>query len=174
MLAKLEERGFYEVVKKKFIPTPLGLEFIAALPAIATTPDMTALWHEQQQMIEAGELTVDAFLDELESFIADQVKNVDLGGIQAQAKEAPPQLNAKCPLCGGELAVTPRVIGCRQCEFRFWPEVSGKTLTFGQIETLLTKGKTGVLKGFKTKAGKTFDAALRLDGEAKAQFVFSR
>ncbi|KPW70606.1 Orf50, partial [Pseudomonas syringae pv. coriandricola] len=67
------ERGFYAVEKKKLIPTALGLEFIAALPTIATTPDMTALWHEQQQMIEAGELTVDAFLDELEDFIAHQV-----------------------------------------------------------------------------------------------------
>lgn len=173
MLAKLQERGFYEVVKKKFIPTPLGLEFIAALPAIATTPDMTALWHEQQQMIEAGELTVDTFLDELERFIADQVVNVDLGNVQARTKEAPPQLNAKCPMCGSELAVTPKMIGCRGCQFRLWPEVSGKKLTFGQIETLLTKGKTGVLKGFKNKEGKTFDAALRLDPEGKVKIAFN-
>ncbi|MFU0498058.1 DNA topoisomerase, partial [Pseudomonas syringae pv. actinidiae] len=86
VLAKLQERGFYAVEKKKLIPTALGLEFIAALPAIATTPDMTALWHEQQQMIEAGELTVDAFLDELESFIADQVQNIDLGNVQGDGK----------------------------------------------------------------------------------------
>ncbi|MBJ2293282.1 DNA topoisomerase 3 [Pseudomonas sp. MF5691] len=174
MLTKLQERGFYEVVKKKFIPTSLGLEFIAALPAIATTPDMTALWHEQQQMIEAGELTVDAFLDELERFIAHQVGTVDLGNVQALVKDAPPELNAKCPMCGGELAVTSRVIACRGCQFRLYPEISGKNLTFGQIETLLTKGKTGVLKGFKSKAGKTFDAALRLDAEAKVQMVFNR
>ncbi|EGH18708.1 Orf50, partial [Pseudomonas savastanoi pv. glycinea str. race 4] len=38
VLAKLQERGFYAVEKKKLIPTALGLEFIAALPAIATTP----------------------------------------------------------------------------------------------------------------------------------------
>ncbi|RMU53606.1 DNA topoisomerase III, partial [Pseudomonas savastanoi pv. glycinea] len=67
-------------------PTALGLEFIAALPAIATTPDMTALWHEQQQMIEAGELTVEEFLDELEGFIADQVQNIDLGNVQGDGK----------------------------------------------------------------------------------------
>lgn len=174
MLAKLQERGFYSVVKKKLIPTPLGLEFIAALPVIATTPDMTALWHEQQQMIEAGELTVDAFLDELERFIADQVGSVDLGNVQGQAKDAPPQLNAPCPLCGSELVITPRVIGCRGCQFKLWPEISRKTLTFGQIETLLTKGKTGVIKGFKNKDGKAYDASLRLDGEAKVQIVFSR
>ena len=175
MLAKLQERGFYAVEKKKLIPTPLGLEFIAALPAIATTPDMTALWHEQQQMIEAGELTVDAFLDELERFIADQVKGVDLGNVQGTAKPAPASLNAQCPMCGTDLAVTSRIIGCRGCTWKFYPEVSGKMLTPGQIETLLTKGKTGVLKGFHSKkTGKSFDAALKLNHEAKLEFVFSR
>ncbi|RMN74240.1 type IA DNA topoisomerase [Pseudomonas savastanoi] len=174
VLAKLQERGFYGVEKKKLIPTPLGLEFIAALPAIATTPDMTALWHEQQQMIEAGELTVDAFLDELEDFIAHQVQNVDLGNVQGDGKPVLDSLNAQCPMCGSELAVTPRVIGCRGCDFKFYPEVSGKMLSPGQIEALLTKGKTGVLKGFHSKkTGKSFEAALKLNHEAKLEFVFS-
>ncbi|WP_460409124.1 type IA DNA topoisomerase [Pseudomonas amygdali] len=175
VLAKLQERGFYAVEKKKLIPTPLGLEFIAALPAIATTPDMTALWHEQQQMIEAGELTVEAFLDELEGFIADQVENIDLGNVQGDGKPVLDSLNAQCPMCGGELAVTPRVIGCRACAFKFHPEVSGKMLSPGQIEALLTNGKTGVLKGFHSKkTGKSFEAALKLNHEAKLEFVFSR
>lgn len=174
MLVKLRERGYYTVEKKKLIPTPLGLEFIAALPAIATSPDMTALWHEQQQMIEAGELSAQAFLDELELFIAHQVGNVDLGNLQAPARETPPQLAARCPMCGNELVVTTRQIGCRGCQFKLYPEISGKVLTFGQIETLLTKGKTGVLKGFKSKAGKPFDAGLKLNHEAKVEFVFNR
>jgi len=173
MLAKLQDRKFYTVEKKKLVPTPLGLEFVAALPEIATSPDMTALWHEQQQKIEQGELTVDAFLDELELFIADQVKNVDVGNIQIQAAQPAFQVNAKCPMCGGELAITPRVIGCRGCAFKLYPEISKKTLTSGQIETLLTKGKTGVLKGFKSGAGKPFDAALRLDAEGKVKIVFN-
>jgi DNA topoisomerase-3 len=175
MLTKLQERGFYAVEKKKLIPTALGLEFIAALPAIATTPDMTALWHEQQQMIEAGELTVDAFLDELERFIADQVQGVDLGNVQGTGKPSPIALKANCPMCGTDLVVTTRVIGCRGCEWKLYPEISGKMLTAGQIESLLTQGKTGVLKGFHSKkTGKSFDAALKLNHEAKVEFVFNR
>ncbi len=175
MLAKLRERGFYAVVKKKLIPTQLGIEFIAALPAIATTPDMTALWHEQQQMIEAGEMTVDAFLDELESFIAGQVGNVDLSGVQVQAKDLAPQLTAKCPMCGGELVMTSSQVGCRSCKFKLFLVIAQKTLTLGQIESLLTKGKTGVLKGFMSKkTGKPFEAALRLNHEAAVEFVYSR
>lgn len=175
MLAKLHDRGLYAVEKKKLVPTPVGLEFVAALPTIATAPDMTALWHEQQLMIEAGELTVDAFLDELERFIAHQVSNVDLSNLQVPATPEPPQLNARCPMCGNGLASTSKLIACRNCAFKLYPEIAQKTLTFGQIETLLSQGKTGVLKGFKSKStGKPFDAALRLNHEAKVEFVFNR
>lgn len=171
ILESLLERKFYTIEKKKFVPTPLGLEFVAALPEIATSPDMTALWHEQQQKIERGELSVNEFLDELEAFIADQIRNVDVGNIQQQAAF---QIDAKCPMDGGELKVTPRVIGCLSCSFKLWPEISKKTLTSTQLQALLTKGRTGVIKGFKSGAGKSFDAALKLDGEGKVQMVFNR
>lgn len=82
ILELLRERGFYTVNKKMLVPTELGISLIQALPPIMTTPDMTALWHEQQRMIEAGELTVDSFLDELEAFVAFQVDNVDLSRLK--------------------------------------------------------------------------------------------
>lgn len=171
MLAKLLERGFYTVEKKKLIPTPLGLAFIGALPAIATTPDMTALWHEQQRMIEAGEMTVDAFLDDLETFIGQQVRTLDLGSIKGEPPA--PTVQVPCPMCGGQLATTTKLIACRGCPYRLYPEVAQKQLSVEQIEQLLTKGRTGVIKGFKSREGKAFDAALRLDKDGKVEFQFA-
>jgi len=37
---------------------------------------------------------------------------------------------------------------------------------------LLTKGKTAVIKGFKSKAGKAFDAGLKLDENYQVVFDF--
>lgn len=82
ILKLLLERGFYAINKKQIVPSELGISLIQALPPIMTTPDMTALWHEQQRMIEAGALTVDSFLDELETFVAFQVDNVDLSRLK--------------------------------------------------------------------------------------------
>ncbi|WP_277973369.1 type IA DNA topoisomerase [Pantoea agglomerans] len=82
IISLLEERGFYSTEKGKIIPTDLGISLIQALPAIMTTPDMTALWHEQQKMIEAGELDVDTFLDELETFVSFQVDHVDISRLK--------------------------------------------------------------------------------------------
>lgn len=45
-------------------------------------------------------------------------------------------------------------------------------LTDDEIRELLTKGKTGVLKGFKNKQGKRFDAALVFDADFNTGFVF--
>ncbi|HFE9059111.1 TPA: type IA DNA topoisomerase, partial [Pseudomonas aeruginosa] len=93
---KLQERGFYTIEKKKLVPTALGVAFIQALPRIATTPDMTALWHEQQVMIERGELSVDAFLDELEAFIGEQISTIDLGDMPIAGRAGVEPLAARC------------------------------------------------------------------------------
>ncbi|HBP4890431.1 TPA: type IA DNA topoisomerase [Pseudomonas aeruginosa] len=174
MLGKLKERGFYTVEKKKLVPTALGVAFIQALPRIATTPDMTALWHEQQVMIEGGELSVDAFLDELERFIGEQIGKIDLGDLPIERAGGIEPLKVGCPMCGGELARTAKVVGCKGCEFRLWPSIAGKALATSHLESLLGKGKTGLIKGFKNKEGKVFDAALRLDAQGKVQFEFPK
>lgn len=177
MLETLQKRGFYTVEKKKLIPTELGLSFIASLPEIATAPDMTALWHEQQQMIEQGGMSVDDFLDALEDFIAGQVGNVDLSGMtdgvpQTQSSQRP-RLTAVCPKCNGAVVISTKVYACSGCDLKVWGEVASKKLTLPQVETLFSKGKTALLKGFKSKAGKSFDAKLVLDtATGKVSFEF--
>jgi DNA topoisomerase-3 len=42
-------------------------------------------------------------------------------------------------------------------------EFFGKKLTQKQVETLVLKGKTGALNGFKNEDGSTFSGVLRLD-----------
>lgn len=170
MIEKLFERRYCTLEKNKVIPTKHGLDFYNALPAIATQPDMTALWHEQQQQIEAGELTVEAFLDELETFIARQIAAIDLGSLQGL------NITTPCPMCGGELAPNSKTISCKACEFHIFRDICGKELTEEQVTQLLTTGKTGLIKGLKSsKAGsKAFDASLKLTAEGKVEFIFPK
>lgn len=82
-----------------------------------------------------------------------------------------------CPLCGkpvikdsyGHYSCIGRKEGCK---FRIWSEVSGKKLTDANVKALLTKGHTNTLNDFKSKSGKTFDAALRLEADGSLKFVF--
>lgn len=73
----LYERGYFEYKGKKLIPTPLAIEFVNGLPDILTYPDMTALWFEQQREIEKGSLSVNAFLDGIDHFVAEQINQAE-------------------------------------------------------------------------------------------------
>ncbi|WP_034446774.1 DNA topoisomerase III [Butyrivibrio sp. AE2032] len=90
-----------------------------------------------------------------------------------------------CPVCGGEIVKTPFGYGCsnykkddpeHSCKFNIG-QIAGKKLNDGQVKELLTNGITQTISGFKSKAGKPFDAKLALnkgeDGKATGiKFVF--
>lgn len=73
--------------------------------------------------------------------------------------------DAVCPLCGGEIVQTPFGYGCANydkldegsCKFSIG-KMAGKDLSEAQVRELLTNGKTATIRGFKSKAGKKFDA----------------
>lgn len=176
MLKTLLNRRFYTIEKKKFIPTKLGINFVHALPAMATEPDMTALWHEQQQRIEKGEMTCDAFLDELEIFIADQLKKIDINGLSPSDINASSgqndALTAPCPNCGKQVVLTMKNACCSTCSFKLWRKLAGKTLSKTHIEAIISKGRCEEINGFVSKAGKTFSALVVLDDNKMGQVKF--
>lgn len=81
-----------------------------------------------------------------------------------------------CPLCGGEIILGHKGYGCsnwrKGCKFVIWKEIAGKTLTLHQVQTLLSKGKTPMIKGFVSKDGRKFEAHLLLEqGQVKFEFA---
>ncbi len=83
----------------------------------------------------------------------------------------------RCPKCGlGQIIEGKKGRGCNRyregCDFVVWYEMAGKKLTEKQIATLIGKGRTGVIKGFKSRAGNKFEARLRLDSDYKVVFEF--
>ena len=49
---------------------------------------------------------------------------------------------------------------------------ASRNLSDDEIRELLTTGKTKVLKGFKSKQGKSFDAVVAFDADYNTTFVF--
>ncbi len=80
-----------------------------------------------------------------------------------------------CPLCAAEVREQPKSYSCsgwkQGCTFVIWKTIAGKRISCPTAKTLLTKGQTGQLKGFKSKAGKPFEARLKLvDGQVQLDF----
>lgn len=75
-----------------------------------------------------------------------------------------------CPICGGEIVQTPFGFGCanyskddsESCRFSIG-KMAEKSLTESQVKELLTNGRTGTIRGFKSKTGKKFDARVALN-----------
>jgi DNA topoisomerase-3 len=81
--------------------------------------------------------------------------------------------NLVCPKCGREVRVFEKGAGCTErekCGFVIWREIGHKKLSDEHLKMLVNKKKTGMIKGFKTKEGKEFEAALVLDKEFKVRF----
>jgi len=81
----------------------------------------------------------------------------------------------KCPACGKPVMETPKAFGCSDwrngCKFAVWKWTSGKRISADTARTLISRGSTATLKGFKSKAGKPFQARLKIEnGAVKLDF----
>jgi DNA topoisomerase-3 len=57
------------------------------------------------------------------------------------------------------------------CKFKFGAAICGKKISDETAKDLISKGETSVVKGFVSKAGKKFDAKLKIvSGEVKFEF----
>ena len=72
--------------------------------------------------------------------------------------------------------LTPQVVRCqkRDCGLVVFRNICEKQLSDKQIIDLLTIGKTPVIKGFRGKGGKEFDAALMFDENYQVVFEFPK
>jgi DNA topoisomerase-3 len=116
ILETLFKREFLERRDKHVISTELGRMLIAAMPPLATKPDLTAVWELAMERISQGQMSLDQFLQAM----LRQLRQLIDAGIQGGPIKAP---GAKpCPSCGtGVLrerkSKTGGFVGCSR-----WPD----------------------------------------------------
>jgi DNA topoisomerase III len=82
---------------------------------------------------------------------------------------------ADCPLCNGKMIETSKAYNCSEwrngCKAVIWKTIAHKKITPAMAKKLLSKGETGVLKGFKSTKGTDFEVNLKLvDGKVEMDF----
>lgn len=157
--------------KKALVPTEKGLAVydIVRDKKIADV-EMTGMWENALSKIESGEMNPDTFHKSTEVH-ASQITS-ELLGVQLTLST---QQDLTCPKCGtGRILLYPKVAKCdnANCGLVIFRNKSDKQLTDKQVTELVTTKKTGVIKGFKSKAGKSFDASLTFDDQFNVVFVF--
>lgn len=157
--------------KKNLVPTDKGLAVyrIVKDKKIADV-EMTGMWETALAKIEAGSMDADTFRKGIEVYAAQITAELLSVQLSFASGETCP-----CPKCGsGRILFYPKVAKCSNvdCTLTIFRSKCDKQLTDKQIVELVTKRKTGLIKGFKGKNGKAFDASLVLDEQFNVTFSF--
>lgn len=156
---------------KSLVPTPKGMAVYGVVKdkRIADV-QMTGMWEAALANIEKGEMNSDTFGQGIR-VLTGQITTELLGS----SIEHDGGNNLVCPKCGAKkVLIYDKVAKCRNvdCSLTIFRNKCGKQLTEKHIADLLSNRKTGLIKGFKSKEGKSFDASLVLDDSFAVQLQF--
>lgn len=171
IIETLFARDYIRRDKKSLVPTDKGLAVYEVVKdkQIADV-ELTGMWEDAFLKIETGEREADNFKKSIEVYASKITEELLATTIITNELQT-----LVCPKCKCEtILVYPKVAKCTkaECGLVIFRSICGKTISETQISDLLSKGKTGIIKGLKSKVGKQFDASLELDTDFKVKFVF--
>ena len=161
-----EKKQFMRRERKDLVPTQKGVELVQLLRVIGvqvlTSPDITGEWEHKLVLMQKGRYSRQAFMAEVA-----QVTQRMIEQVRARAKALPkPAMvdlqGTRCPKCGAcAVRADDWAFECGDCGYKLRREIAGRA-----------HGGTELLEGFRSKAGRSFAAKLRLTAEGAAEFVF--
>ena len=172
IIETLFSRDYVRREKKNLVPTEKGLAVYSTVKGkkIADV-EMTGQWETALARIETGEMDVATFRKGIEVYAAQITEEL----LQVQVSVADGE-RIPCPKCqSGRILFYPKVAKCSNvdCGLTVFRSKGEKTLTDNQITDLVTKGKTSLIKGFKNRDGKAFDAHVTFDKDFRTVYDFS-
>ncbi|MCX2679629.1 DNA topoisomerase 3 [Galbibacter sp. EGI 63066] len=173
IIETLFKRQYICKQKKSLIPTEKGLQVYELVKdrKIADVA-MTAEWELALQKVENNEADARAFQKEMETYAASITDELLQTSI---AKDNLPKL--VCPKCKNRhLVIWDKIVKCpgEGCNWLQFRKVCGVQIGMTNIESLVSKGKTSLIKGMKSRSGKKFNAYIILDDKAESSFEFEK
>jgi DNA topoisomerase-3 len=179
IIERLVDVGYIERDGRALVATEKGIQVIRLLGEHQlTSPELTGNWERRLRLIEQSQDTRPAFMDDIKKFTTETVQELDkLKGVQIERAKLGP-----CPVCGREITENRKGYSCWSrddpgCGFVIWKKKAGKSLPVSVakelIESLRVSRESGEepgvgrtekpVTGFRSRAGRTFRAKLRLE-----------
>ncbi len=188
IIKKLISKGYIEHNKKTQIirPHPDGIAVYDIINEVIPdflSPDITAEWERKLDKIRSGILSQEEHRTEVECYIKQTVEKIkDLNSGKNYEGTYETKEICKCPSCHTGKIVTKKFgYACTAyqkdgsgCNFAIG-KISERKLTEAEVQNLINKGNTGLLKHFKSKKGTEFEAELILveeEGRKVIKFSF--
>lgn len=179
IIENIIKTGYIRREGKKLLPTETAYTFIEIVTPTIKQPELTAQWEKQLYEIQQGKISDTVFMDQITDFIRSFVNDTKALYSPEQSTgvfERERENIGTCPICGKKVVEFPKSYSCESgkggCGFVIWKTIAGKAISITQAKKLLNKGKTDLIKGFKSKDGKPFDAYLILKENKSVGFDF--
>nr|WP_199156134.1 type IA DNA topoisomerase [Pedobacter sp. ASV2] len=171
IIETLFNRDYIRREKKSLLPTEKGLKVYDFIKdkKIADV-SMTGEWELALGKIENAEISANDFQLGIETytrFITQELLSASLD------TEKIPDLI--CPKCKTRhLIIRDKIVKCPDvvCKWVLFRNICGVQLDLKEVENLIKKGKTSLLKGMTSRAGRKFDARIILNGGTETAFEF--
>ena len=173
IIETLITRNYITRKSKTLIPTDKGEKVYDLIKdqKIANV-QMTAEWEMALHQIENKELNSNHFLSDIKNYTKEITQELLSLNIP---QENIPEL--KCPKCQQHnLIVKDKIVKCpdEQCQWILFRNICGVQLSINNITSLITKGKTPLIKNMQSKNGKKFHAYIILKEDLSTSFEFSK
>ena len=191
IIETLIKRNYIERQKKYLIPTPKGLAVYSLLKdKTIASAELTGIWENRLEQISRGKQDPELFMKDIYDYT--KLITVDVmkigGSLKGTDLSETNIAGIKCPKCKkGELRKAEKNYYCSNypkkngdgiptqgCTFTIWTLVAGKKITENTVRQIAEKGKSSLVKGFKSKAGKDFSAFLILKEDWQIGFEFEQ
>jgi DNA topoisomerase III len=179
IIERLVDVGYVEREGRALVATEKGVQVIRLLNSHPlTSAGLTGDWERRLGLIERGEDTRPAFMNDIAKFTTETVQELDkLKGVRIERAKLGP-----CPVCGREVTENRKGYSCWSredpgCGFVIWKRKAGKSLPVAVAKELIESlkasreagedpgvGRTAKpVTGFRGRSGRTFRAKLKLE-----------
>ncbi len=165
-------RGYMERRQKSLVPTEKGLALYSVVKDMRIADvSMTGEWESALAKIEQGEMSPDTFREAIVIY----TRQITSELLSSEKLFGHKTSDCLCPKCRtGKMQFFSKVVRCDNpdCGMPLFRQKAGRLLSDAELTDLLLKGKTELIKGFKNKQGKNFDAVIAFDTDFNTQFIF--
>ena len=186
IIETLKKQDYITISKSKIYVTEKG-ELLCRIIAEDEIDNagMTAQWERYLKKIRSQQGTQEAFLGSIERFVQHLIEKVpqnfqdkkeNIADVAGHMEKE--NVMGTCPKCQNSVVDKGKFYGCSGykdgCKFTLPKRWSQKALTKKNVQDLLSKRETSLIKGFKSKKGSNFSAKLTLNDEMKLAFEFPK
>ncbi len=191
IIETLIKRNYVERQKKFVIPTPKGLAVYSLLKdKTIGSAELTGKWEQRLEQISRGKQDPEWFMHDIVNYaklITEDILKIGGSLLGADLSETN-TAGIQCPKCRkGELRKSEKNYYCSNypkkntngsadegCTFTIRTLIAGKKITENTVRQISVKGKSSLVKGFRSKVGKEFCAYLVLKEDWQIGFEFEQ